>query len=107
TCPDGGCESVLMRTVYHHFETPVVMNRSIAAALKPGGRVAVVDFGPPDKEAPKPADRDQDGMHGVTPASLHRELTEAGFQNVATTVTPKGGPDRWYIVVPLKPGSGR
>jgi ubiquinone/menaquinone biosynthesis C-methylase UbiE len=103
--PDGACDALFMRNVYHHFETPSAMNRSIAAALKPGGRVAIVDFGPPDKEAPKPADRDQDGMHGVTPAAVHRELTDAGFQNVATAVTPKGGPDRWYMVVALKPGS--
>jgi ubiquinone/menaquinone biosynthesis C-methylase UbiE len=103
--PDGACDAVFMRNVYHHFEAPVVMNRSIAAALKPGGRVAVVDFGPPEKEAPKPEDRDQDGMHGVTPASLERELIAAGFQNVTVAVKPAGGHDRWYMVVALKPGS--
>jgi ubiquinone/menaquinone biosynthesis C-methylase UbiE len=103
--PDGACDALFMRNVYHHFETPAVMNRSIAASLKPGGRVAIIDFGPPDKEAPKPADRDQDGMHGVTPASVHRELTDAGFERVTTAVTPSSGPDRWYMVVAVKPGS--
>jgi precorrin-6B methylase 2 len=103
--PDGACDALFMRNVYHHFETPSAMNRSIAAALKPGGRVAIVDFGPPDKEAPKPADRDQDGMHGVTRETVARELTEAGFQDATTRVTPAGGPDRWYMVVALKPGS--
>src|SRR5262245_18908005 len=34
--PDGACDVVFMRKVYHHIDTPAVMNRSIAAALKPG-----------------------------------------------------------------------
>jgi ubiquinone/menaquinone biosynthesis C-methylase UbiE len=103
--PDAACDALFMRNVYHHFETPVAMNRSIAAALKPGGRVAIVDFSPPDKEAQKPEDRDQDGMHGVTPATVERELTAAGFQSATTAVPPKGGSDRWYMVVATKPGT--
>ena len=35
--PDGGCDAVFMRSVYHHFADPPTMNASIAAALKPGG----------------------------------------------------------------------
>jgi len=50
--PDASCDALFMRKVYHHFDAPSAMNLSIAAALKPGGRVAIVDFGPPP--APKP-----------------------------------------------------
>jgi ubiquinone/menaquinone biosynthesis C-methylase UbiE len=99
--PGAACDALFMRNVYHHFETPSAMNRSIAAALKPGGRVAVVDFTPPGAEAPKPADRDQDGMHGVTAATVARELGAAGF-HVDTTETGSG---RWFMVVATKPES--
>ena len=100
--PDGACDALFMRNVYHHFENPAAMNASIAAALKPGGRVGVVDFGPPPgSEAPRPADRDQDGMHGVTPQSVARELRAAGF-DVVTTETGSG---RSFMVVAVKRGS--
>ena len=56
--PDGACDAIFMRNVYHHFAAPGPMSASLAAALKPGGRVAVVDFRPPGAEAPMPADRD-------------------------------------------------
>jgi ubiquinone/menaquinone biosynthesis C-methylase UbiE len=79
--PDAACDAIFMRNVYHHFENPAAMNASIAAALKPGGRLVIVDFTPPPgSEAACPADRGKDGMHGVTPPSLTRELTAAGFR---------------------------
>ena len=78
--PDGACDAIFMRNVYHHFAAPGPMSASLAAALKPGGRLAVVDFRPPGAEAPTPADRDEDDMHGVTPESVRRELMDAGFQ---------------------------
>ena len=100
--PDGACDAVFMRNVYHHFEAPAVMNASIAAALKPGGRLAVVDFGPPPgSEAPTPADRDQDGTHGVTAPTVTRELTAAGFDVIATET----GSGRAFMVVATKRGS--
>ena len=70
--PDAACDALFMRNVYHHFADPARMNAAIAKAVKPGGRVAVVDFTPPGAEAASPADRDKDGMHGVTPESLSR-----------------------------------
>jgi predicted methyltransferase len=93
-----------MRNVYHHFADPAAMNASIARALKPGGRLGVLDFAPPDKEAARPADRDRDGMHGVTSASVERELKAAGFAVVSTDAGPSG-PDRWILVVAAKPES--
>ena len=99
--PGAACDALFMRNVYHHFETPSAMNRSIAEALKAGGRVAIVDFTPPGTEAPKPADRDRDGMHGVTAATVARELRAAGFHVEATET----GSGRWFMVVATKPES--
>lgn len=83
--PDGGCDALFMRSVYHHFADPAAMNASIAAALKPGARLAIVDFTPPPgSEAACPADRGKDGMHGITAETLSRELKDAGFEAVSS-----------------------
>jgi SAM-dependent methyltransferase len=39
-----GVDLVLILDVYHHFDYPGKMLASIAASLKPGGRVAIVDY---------------------------------------------------------------
>ena len=83
--PEQCCDAVFMRDVYHHFADPVAMNASIMKALKPGGKLAVLDFGPPPgAESPRPEDRDEDGHHGITPATLERELKAAGFEILST-----------------------
>lgn len=97
--PDGACDVLFMRSVYHHFADPAAMNASIFASVKPGARVAVVDFTPPDKEAPTPADRGKDGMHGVTPETTSQELKAAGFDVLSSSFTDK----RAFIVVAEKP----
>ena len=97
--PDGVCDVLFMRNVYHHFADPAAINTSIAAALKPGGRLAVVDFAPPDKEAERPGDRSKDGMHGVSAETVSRELHAAGFEPVSS----EAGAQRWFMVVVVKP----
>jgi precorrin-6B methylase 2 len=93
--PDEACDALFMRNVYHHFAEPAAMNASIAAALKPGARLAIVDFTPPGKEAECPADRGKDGMHGITPDSLAREMKDAGFEPISSAT----GTQRWFMVV--------
>ena len=99
--PEGACDALFMRNVYHHIESPGPMSASLAASLKPGGRLAIVDFTPPGAEAPMPADRDQDAMHGVTPDSVRRELADAGLIAEKTET----GSGRWFMVVAARPGS--
>ena len=97
--PEAGCDALFMRNVYHHFAEPVAMDKSIVAALKPGGRLAIVDFTPPGAEAEKPADRAGDQMHGVSAASITREMKEAGLDPLPAEV--RSG--RWFMVVFAKP----
>lgn len=96
--PDGACDAVFMRNVYHHFDDPAAMNASMAASLKPSGRLAVVDFPPSGAEAGQAADRDG-SRHGVTPESVSRELVAAGFELVSSEADR-----RWFLVVVAKPG---
>jgi predicted methyltransferase len=80
------CDAIFMRDVYHHFTDPGAMNASILASLKPGGRLAVVDFGPPPGgESATPAGRSTDGHHGITLPTLERELKAAGFEIISST----------------------
>ena len=96
---DAACDAVFLKDVYHHFTDPAAMNRSIAAALKPGARLLVIDFTPPPgQEATTPADRGKDGMHGIGVESLTRELNAAGFE-VVSSEGPAGGIDRWFWVL--------
>ena len=99
--PDAGCDALFMRNVYHHFADPVAVNASIAAALKPGGRLTIVDFTPPPgNEAACPADRAKDGMHGITAETLSREMKDAGFEPVSARAA-----QRAIMVVVSKPKS--
>jgi ubiquinone/menaquinone biosynthesis C-methylase UbiE len=51
--PAACCDALLMRDVYHHIMRPEVFDRSAVAALKAGGRLAVIDFEPePGSELP-------------------------------------------------------
>lgn len=97
--PDGACDALFMRDVYHHFTDPASMNASIFASLKAGGRLAIVDFTPPGAEATCPADRSKDGMHGVYAETVARELKEAGFEPTDAGVSGQ----RWFMVVASKP----
>ena len=42
--PAGCCDAIYMRDVYHHVVYSADFNRSLWAALKTGGRLAVIDF---------------------------------------------------------------
>jgi ubiquinone/menaquinone biosynthesis C-methylase UbiE len=78
--PDQCCDGIYLRDVYHHFSDPAAMNASIMTALRPGGRLVILEFGPPPgSESADVRRRGEDGQHGITPATLERELKAAGF----------------------------
>ena len=52
--PDACCDAIFLRDVYHHLTDPESMNKSLHASLKPGGRLAVIDF-PPEPGSKTPA----------------------------------------------------
>jgi ubiquinone/menaquinone biosynthesis C-methylase UbiE len=98
--PEGCCDAVFMRNVYHHFGDPATMNASLFKALKSGGRLAVIDFSPRNN-APiaAPGKRGEDQSHGVNTEVLSNELKAAGFE----IVTAEDRGERWFIVVGAKP----
>lgn len=64
----GSVDAALMLKVYHEIAHPVPVMKELRAALKPGGRVGIID-------------RNGNGTdHGLDRAVVEREMHEAGFK---------------------------
>ena len=94
--PEACCDALYMRNVYHHIDDPDSFNRSLLASLKPGGRLAVIDFEPRGEEA-APRRRDSSSSHGVTAGTVVNELKAAGFELVSST-EERSGRDIYVVV---------
>lgn len=77
----GCCDAILLRTVYHHFTRPAPMRASLRQALRPGARLAVVDFQPKHDSRAVPGVPDRGG-HGIRIDELIAEMTGDGFEVV-------------------------
>jgi cyclopropane fatty-acyl-phospholipid synthase-like methyltransferase len=102
--PAGCCDAIVIRDAYHHLTEPNDIVRSFAASLKPGGRLAVIDFPPrPNTEVPAgvPANR---GGHGVPPEVVQREVA-AALTHVSTTPnwSPDSQPASLFLILFRKP----
>lgn len=98
--PERCCDALVLRLVYHHIKDPVLMNQSLFQSLKPGGRIAIIDFPPDGTESADPSRRADGGQHGVTPPTVVRELRQAGFEHVSTQ---EGSGTRRFMVVMRRP----
>jgi len=76
--PAGSVDLALMVDVYHELEFPYEMLGAIVSTLKPGGRLALVEFRGGDSRIPiKP-------LHTMTEAQVRRELDLFPLEWVAT-----------------------
>jgi SAM-dependent methyltransferase len=98
--PAGCCDAILVRDAYHHFTQPDELIRSLAASLKPGGRLAIIDFPPrPNSEVPAGV-RPNRGGHGVPPEVVQAEVG-AVLKHVRTIPnwSPDSQPASLYLVL--------
>ena len=83
--PPSCCDAIFLRRIYHHLTDPAATNASLHAALKPGGRLAVVElefngFLRPLRGWP----------HWTDDAQVVTEVTAAGLTHVETLDWPLG-----------------
>lgn len=66
--PEGALDLILLVDVYHELEFPFEVTAALARALKPGGRLVLVEYRGEDPEVPiKP-------LHKMTVAQVRREM---------------------------------
>ncbi|MDO8540551.1 MAG: class I SAM-dependent methyltransferase [Opitutaceae bacterium] len=67
--PAAAIDLILLVDVYHEFDFPYEMTRSLVAALKPGGRLVLVEYRGEDPAVPiKP-------LHKMTVAQVRKEMS--------------------------------
>lgn len=103
--PNECCDAIFLRDVYHHLTRPQEFDVSLLAALKPGGRLAIMDF-PPDPGSAVPAGVPSDrGGHGIPTTIIVTEVTGAGFRHLMTMSRwpPDDAQGRLFLVMFEKP----
>jgi predicted methyltransferase len=102
--PNACCDAILIRDAYHHLTQPEPIIKSFAAALKPGGRLAVIDFPPrPNSELPEGVPANRNG-HGVPPEVVQKEVG-AALTHVRTVMdwSPESQPASLFLLLFRKP----
>ncbi|MGE4619223.1 MAG: family 16 glycoside hydrolase [Planctomycetota bacterium] len=74
--PDGSCDLILLVDVYHEFSDPETMLAKMRKALKPDGRIALVEFRSEDPEVPIKK------LHKMSKQQILKEYLPAGYRLV-------------------------
>jgi FkbM family methyltransferase len=91
--PPASIDAALMVDAYHEFDHPAEMLASLRSALKPKGRIYLLEFRAEDEDVPiKP-------HHKMTEAQARKELEAAGFR----FVTNKPGLPWQHLLIFEKP----
>jgi len=76
----GCCDAIFLRHVYHHLTKPAEFDANLLRSLKPGGRLAIIDFPARSGLDPVQGVPSNRGGHGVPQKIVIEELTAAGLQ---------------------------
>ena len=99
--PSECCDAIYLRHVYHHLTRPEAFDRNLLSSLKPGGRVAIIDFPANGNLEPVEGVPKNRGGHGIPQKVVVEELTSAGLQ-LEKVVNDWSRDD--YCLVFVKPG---
>ena len=78
--PAGCCDAIFLRRVYHHLTKPAEFDAQLVRSLKPGGRLAIIDFPARSGLDPVEGVPSNRGGHGIPQKIVIEELTAAGLQ---------------------------
>jgi ubiquinone/menaquinone biosynthesis C-methylase UbiE len=78
--PAACCDAIFLRRVYHHLTKPAEFDAKLVRSLKPGGRLAIIDFPPRAGLDPVEGVPSNRGGHGIPQKIVIEELTAAGLQ---------------------------
>jgi len=95
-------DAVLICNTYHEFADPALMLDHTFRALRPGGRLVIVDRASTMASEP-PASTAHE--HEVSAAVVQAELRQKGFQIVSRTddfIDPPGD-EPWWLLVAVRP----
>jgi len=74
------CDAIFLRRVYHHLTKPAEFDAGLVRSLKPGGRLAIIDFPPRSGLEPVEGVPSNRGGHGIPEKIVIEEFTAAGLQ---------------------------
>lgn len=97
--PTACCDAIFLRRVYHHLTKPAEFDANLVRSLKPGGRLAIIDF--PARSGLEPVEgvpANRSG-HGIPHKVVIEELTAAGLQMEKVV---SGWPENDYCVLFVK-----
>jgi ubiquinone/menaquinone biosynthesis C-methylase UbiE len=97
--PTACCDAIFLRHVYHHLTKPAEFDADLVRSLKPGGRLAIIDFPARSGLDPVQGVPSNRGGHGVPQKIVIEELTAAGLQMEKVV---NDWPDDDYCVLFLK-----
>ena len=75
--PEACCDALFSRVVYHHLTDPAAINADIFRALRPGGRLVIIDFEPGGimNWIGRPETAERHGGHGTPKETVMQEVT--------------------------------
>lgn len=98
--PAECCDALFLRHVYHHITAIEAFNKSVLTSLKPGGRLAIIDFTPTKGSALPNGVPPNRGGHGIPSGVVIEEMLAAGFTHVRTIdAWPPGDKNPVYFLV--------
>ena len=93
--PEASADSVLVLNTYHELRDPESILRHLSRALRPGGRLVIVDRTPSDDET----------HHHAEPDAVEAGLRRGGFNIISredTFIHPPGD-EVWWLITASKP----
>lgn len=96
--PDNSADAVLIANTYHELDQPGIILAAIHRALRPAGRLVVLDRGPPTGTR-------ESGRHHIPESVAEDEVRRAGFDPIRRNdpFIQRPDDDPWWLLVARKP----